>query len=325
MKAYIRKRYCAPENLELQNFQKPTPKADEILVKVRAVSINPADWHLIRGTPFLVRFLMGFPKPKNIFVGADVSGVVEEIGTKVTEFKISDEVFTDVMGTGAGSYAEYICVKATQWVSKPKNISHEAAAAVPIAGLTALQGLRDHGELKKGQKVLINGASGGVGTYAVQLAKWMGADVTAVCSSSKIALVKSLGADQIIDYTQENLGSINSQFDLVFDAVGNITAKMAQKLLTTHGICLLIGWGGFSHMMAFSISKAWINRFTKKRLGSFTAKMKVEDLKQMADLLAFGEIKSVIDKNYPFNELKKAIAYQEQGHSAGKVIVTVAG
>lgn len=323
MKAYIRKRYCGPEGLQLLDFQKPSPKADEILVKVKATSINPADWHLMRGTPYMIRLMLGFPKPKNPFLGADASGVVEEVGSEVTQFKKGDEVFTEVVGTGAGSFAEYVCVKASHWIHKPNNISHEEAAATPLAGVTAWQGLHDQGSLQPGQRVLINGASGGVGTFAVQLAKYIGAHVTAVCSTSKVAMVSSLGADEIIDYTKKDYRKLNQAYDLIFDGVGNVTPTIAKRLLKKGGTCIMVGWGGFGHFINYSLGKFWLARLYNKNLGSFTAKMKTDDLSLLADLAANKKLKPIISDHYNFSELRAAIAFQEKGHAAGKVVVRV--
>ena len=323
MKAYIRNKYCGPEALQLPEFQKPSPKADEILVKVKATSINPADWHVMRGTPYMVRLMMGFPKPKNPFIGADVSGIVEKVGSEVTQFKKGDEVFTDVMGTGAGAFAEYVCVKASHWVFKPKNISHEEAAATPIAGLTAWQGLHEQGRLQPGQRVLINGASGGVGTFAVQLARHLGAHVTAVCSTSKVEMVRSLGADEVIDYTQNDYRKHAQQFDLIFDGVGNVTPSIARRLLKKEGTCIMVGWGGFGHFINYSLSKFWFSKFSIKSLKSFTAKMKTKDLSLLAELMETKKLKPMISDHYNFSELRAAIAFQEKGHAAGKVVVRV--
>lgn len=323
MKAYIRKRYGGPEQIQLQTFQKPTPKPDEILVKVKATSINPADWRLLRGKPFLVKLMIGFPKPKSPFFGADVAGIVESKGDQVTTFSIGDQVVTDVMGTGVGAFSEYVCVKASHWVKIPEGVSIQQAAALPIASLTAWQGLKNHGQLKAGQKVLINGASGGVGHYAVQLAKYLGAEVTAICSTGKMMMVKNIGADHLVDYRHESLGDIKESFDLIFDAVGNISAGTARKLLKPKGKCLLVGWSGFGAMLSYSLGKIPIHLFSGRRLGSYTAKMKTEDLSEICQILASGKIRSVIDKEFTFSELPAAISYQEKGHCAGKVIVNI--
>lgn len=323
MKAYIRNKYCGPEGLQLLDFQKPSPKADEILVKVKATSINPADWHIMRGTPYMIRLMMGFPKPKNPFLGADTSGVVEKAGSEVTQFKKGDEVFTDVVGTGAGAFAEYVCVKASHWVLKPQSISHEEAAATPLAGITAWQGLKEQGQLRSGQRVLINGASGGVGTFTVQLAKYLGAHVTAVCSTSKVEMVRSLGADEVIDYTKKDYRKHDKPFDLIFDGVGNVTPSIAKRLLKKGGTCIMVGWGGFGHFIKYSLGKFWLSKLYNKHLGSFTAKMKTEDLSFLAELIASKKIKPMVSDHYNFSELRAAIAFQEKGHAVGKVVVRV--
>ncbi|WPZ09000.1 NAD(P)-dependent alcohol dehydrogenase [Roseivirga spongicola] len=323
MKAYIRKKYGGPNKLQLLDFQKPSPKEDELLVKVVATSVNPADWRVMRGTPYMIRLMMGVFKPKNPFIGADVSGIVEKAGSKVTQFKPGDEVFTDVMGTGAGAFAEYVCVKASHWVSKPQEVSHKEAAATPIAGITAWQGLNDIGKLQNGQQVLINGASGGVGTFAVQIAKHIGAHITAVCSTSKVEMVRSLGADVVIDYKKNDYRKLNQQFDLIFDAVGNVSPSLAKRLLKPSGICVMVGWGGFGRFIGFSLGKLWLSKASDKKLESFTAKMKTEDLSLLAELIATNRLTPMISDHSNFKELPAAIAFQEKGHAAGKVIVTV--
>lgn len=320
MKAYTRTKYGGPEVLRLGKFKIPDPAPDQLLVRVNASSVNPADWHVLRGTPYMIRLMMGFPNPKNQFLGADVSGVVEKVGSEVQNFKKGDEVFGDIMNTPAGSYSEYVCVQANFWIQKPVNISHEEAAASPLAAVTALQGLRDHGQLKSGQRVLINGASGGVGTYAVQFAKYLGANVSAVCSTSKVSQTKALGADKVIDYSKETISSNTEAYDLIFDGVGNIGPFHAKQILKKNGKCLLIGWGGFSHMIKYMMSNLFIRG---KSLDSFTAKMKTEDLRFIASLLESGKIKSVIDRTFPFDQLKEAIQYQEKGHASGKVIISM--
>lgn len=321
MQAYIKQKYGGPEVLSLGKFHKPSPKPDQLLVKVKAVSVNPLDWHGLRGTPYLIRLSMGLFKPKNSFLGADVSGIVEEVGSAITNFKPGDEVYGEINESGAGSFAEYVCVRQDFWAKKPAKISHEEAAAAPIAALTAIQGLRDHGGLKAGQKVLINGASGGVGTYAVQIAKAMGTHVTAVCSTHKVDQANKLGADEVVDYTKSDLSTLNAKFDLIFDGVGNCEAKIAKKLLKPGGTCLLVGWGGFKHMAKFALANVLVGK--KWNLTFFTAKMNLDDLAYLSELLSSGKIKSIIDKQYMFEQLPQAVAYQEDGHASGKVIVTV--
>ena len=321
MKAYIRQKYGNPEVIELLEFKKPTPTADQLLVKVKAAAVNPLDWRVMRGTPLPLRFMTGLFKPKNPFIGSDASGVVEEVGSGVKDFKPGDEVYGEIYPSGAGAFAEYVCVRTDFWAKKPNNLSHQEAAAVPVAGLTALQGLYKYGKLKQGQKLLLNGASGGVGTFALQIAKAACAHVTAICSTGKVAQSESLGADKVIDYTQTDYTQLTDKYDLIFDGVGNCQPKVAKHLLKKGGTCLLTGWGGFSHMMNHSIA----NLFTGKNsnLISFNATTNVNDLNQLTDLIESGKVKPVIDRVYNFDQLPDAIAYQEDGHASGKVIIEI--
>ena len=322
MKSFIRTKYCGPEGLVLQEMPLPILKENEVLVKVRATSINPADWHVMRGTPYFIRFTTGF-KPRSIFIGADLAGVIEQVGAKVTTWKPGDEVVSDILLSGSGAFSEYAVVREDILASKPTGVSFEQAAAVPIAGLTAIQSLRDWGKLKKGQHVLINGASGGVGTYAVQIAKWLGAEVTGICSTRNLELVRSTGADHVIDYTQENFRKQNVKYDLILDMVGNCSARAMKKLLNPKGTGLLIGWGGFAHMFAFMAYGGWLNKTSGLTLKGESAKMNVDDLNKLMELLESNQIMSVIDSTYPFEQLPEAIAQHEKGHSRGKVIVHI--
>src|SRR5881392_2899659 len=242
MKAIVYTDYGSPDVLQIREIKKPAPNDDQVLVKVRAVSINPLDWHFIEGRPYIMRGMMGgMRKPKNPRLGVDYSGTVEAVGKNVTQFKPGDEVF----GNTIGAFAEYLCPRADRAVAmKPANITFEQAAGIPVAGLTALQGLRDHGKVQPGQKVLINGASGGVGTFAVQIAKNLGAEVTGVCSTRNVDLVKSLGADHVIDYTKENFTEGAQRYDVIFDLVGNHSFSARRRVLTPNGICVLGGIGG---------------------------------------------------------------------------------
>lgn len=322
MKSYIRTRYCGPEDLELQEFPVPSLKPNEVLIKVKATSVNPADWHMMRGTPYFIRLMIGF-KPKNIFIGSDMAGVVEKIGDDVKSWKPGDAVVSDIMRSKTGAFGEYAVATEDILVGKPENVSFEDAAALPIAGLTALQALRDWGSLQEGQRVLINGASGGVGSYAVQIAKWMGTEVTGICSTLNVELVKSLGADHVIDYKHEDFRTKKEKYDLILDLVGNCTASTARKLLNPNGTVLLIGWGGFAHMIKFMTHGAWLNKTSHFNFKSNTAKMHTSDLQQLLELLESGQIKSLIDKTYTFEQLREAIAYQEKGHARGKVVVHI--
>ncbi len=321
MKSYTREVYGGPEILQLKELPTPSPKANEVLVKVRSASINPADWRLLRADPFLVRLMMGLFKPKYKQLGADMSGEVTSIGSGVNLWKVGDEVVSDIMKYGMGAYGDYVCVPQEALVRKPKNVSFDEAAAVPIAGLTALQALRDHGQVKAGQQVLINGASGGVGTYAVQIAKYLGAHVTAICSSNNKELVLSLGADKVISYNLEDYRQSNERFDLILDNVGNCSFQVAKSLLKSNGTSLLIGWSGFGHMLSYSLKGALATKTSQMSFKSFTAKMDNKDLEMMMELLANGSIKSIIEKSFPMEQLANAILLQEKGRTKGKIVV----
>jgi len=323
MKRYIRKRHCGPEGLEVVNIPTPEPAEDEVLVKVQATSINPADSHTMRGTPYFYRLMLGVSRPKNPKLGADLSGIIEKVGANVNQWQVGDEVFSDILSVGAGAFGEYICVKQQHLVRKPNGISHQAAAAVPLAGITALQSVTSNGSLKPGQQVMIIGAGGGVGTFLVQLAKHYGAEVTAVCSTGKAEKVKMLGATEIIDYTREDYRNCQKAFDLIIDAVGNCSAGTAKKLLKPNGTCLLIGWGGFGHLISYILYGWWIGLRTDRKISILTAQFSTADLSTLGSLIEAGAIVPVIDKIYSFKELPQAIAYQELGHSGGKVVVTL--
>lgn len=321
MKSYIREVYGGPEVLQLKELPTPSPKANEVLIKVRSASINPADWRLLRADPFLVRLMMGLFKPNYKLLGGDMSGEITEIGSEINQWQVGDEVVSDIMKYGMGAYGEYVCVPEDSLVRKPKNISFDEAAAVPIAGLTALQALRDHGDLKVGQSVLINGASGGVGTYAVQIAKHLGAHVTAVCSSKNKELVLSLGADRVIAYDIEDYRQCNESFDLILDNVGNCSFKTAKSLLKPEGTSLLIGWGGLGHMINYSLMGGLASKTSHMKFKGFTAQMDTKDLEVLMNLLATGAIRSVIEKSFPMEQLAEAILLQEKGRTKGKIVV----
>jgi 2-desacetyl-2-hydroxyethyl bacteriochlorophyllide A dehydrogenase len=312
------------DNLRLQNIEKPTPADHEILVRVRAASINPVDGHTIRGG-WLMRPMSGMRKPANTRFGTDFAGVVEAIGKDVTDFKPGDEVF----GAKNGAVAEYICVKAERAVvMKPSNITFEQAGSVAIAALTALQGLRDKGHIQAGQKVLINGASGGVGTFAVQIAKAFGAEVTAVCSTRNVDLVKSTGADYVIDYTKEDFTKTDQRYDLLYDLVGNHSFSERRKLLTPNGICVLAGIGGAGvhpetlGRIGRNFWNAFLSNFSKQKFVFYIAKLTKDDLSMMRDLMQSGKVSPVIDRAYKMSETQAAVRYMEEGHARGKVVIT---
>jgi NADPH:quinone reductase-like Zn-dependent oxidoreductase len=326
MKAVVYTEFGPPDVLEVRDIKKPVPNDDQILVKVRAASVNPYDWHFIRGTPYIMRVMMaGIRKPKDPRIGVDYSGTVEAVGKNVTQFKPGDEVF----GNKSGAFAEYLCPRADRTVVlKPGNITFEQAAGVPVAGLTALQGLRDKGKVQPGQKVLINGASGGVGTFAVQIAKSFGADVTGVCSGRNVDLVRSLGADHVIDYTKEDFSKGDVRYDVILDNVGTQPLSGFRRVLKPNGICVMIGGGGPNEgkwvgPMARPIKAKLMSPFISQKMSMMMAQGNKDDLNILADLMQSGKVTPVIDRTYPLSEIREAIRYLEAGHARGKVIITV--
>ena len=325
MKAIIYCNYGAA-NLKLADIQKPVPNDDQVLVKVHAASVNPYDWHFIEGTPKLMRLGVGLRKPKDPRLGGDVAGVVEAVGKNLVaagEFKLGDEVF----GLCHGAFAEY-CLGRSKLALKPANISFEQAASVPIAAITALQGLRDKGKVQPGQKVLINGASGGVGTFAVQIAKSLGADVTGVCSGKNADMVRSLGADRVIDYTKEDFTESRIQYDLILDNVGNQPLSGFKRVLKPNGICVLIGGGGANEQgvmgpMLRPIKAMLLSPFVSQEISMMMADVDKKDLNVLADLMQTGKITPVIDRRYKLSEVPDAIRYLEQGHARGKVVINI--
>jgi len=323
MKAIVYEEYGPPDVLELKDVEKPTPKKDEALIEVHAASVNPADWHLMRGAPFLARFEMGFPKPKKR-LGIDVAGTVRAVGSDVTEFQPGDEVFGDTFQAGWGGFAEYVTVAENRIVRKPANLTFEAAAAVPLAAYTALQGLRK-GKIQSGQKVLINGASGGVGTFAVQIAKSFGAEVTGVCSTRNLDLVRTIGADHVIDYTQQDFTKSGQTCDLLYCAVGNRSAADYKHALSHNGVCVVAGFTTMSHMLLqMIVLGTWISTTGRKTVRAFgNVKPNKKDLLLIKELLESGKVVPVIDRTYPLRETAEAIRYLEEGHARGKVVIAV--
>src|SRR5882724_3519857 len=324
MKAIV---YCdyGVDNLKLEDIEKPVPNDDQILVRVRAASVNPYDWHFVEGTPYVVRAMgVGLRKPKDIRLGVDFAGTVEAVGKNVTNFKPGNEVF----GGRGGAFAEYVCPRASRAVAlKPANVSFEEAASVNIAGITALQALRDKGKVQPGQKVLINGASGGVGTFAVQIAKSFGADVTGVCSTRNVDLVRSIGADHVIDYTKEDFTKSAQRYDVMYDTVGNRSLLECRQVLTPKGKAVMIGGGGPGDQgligpLVGPIKLLMLSPFVSQEMGTFLAELNQKDLTFLADLMESGKVTPVIDKRYKLSELPQAIQYLEQGHARGKVIIT---
>jgi NADPH:quinone reductase-like Zn-dependent oxidoreductase len=326
MRAVVHTDYGSPAVLQIRDIKKPVPNDNQVLVKVQAAAANPLDWHAVEGLPYASRLMAsGLRKPKNPRLGVDLAGVVEAVGKDVTEFKPDDEVF----GTGGGAFAEYASAREIRLVSKPANITFEQAAGVPVAGITALQGLRDKGKIQPGQKVLINGASGGVGTFAVQIAKSFGAEVTGVCSTRNVDLVRSLGAVHVIDYTKEDFTKGDQRYDLILDLVGNKAELALRRVLTPKGTCVMIGGGGPNERRWIGAlsrpAKAFLySQFVSQTFVTFRAEIRKEDLTFLRDLMQAGKLTPVIDKTYPLSQIADAIRYLEQGHARGKVIITVA-
>jgi NADPH:quinone reductase-like Zn-dependent oxidoreductase len=325
MKAIV---YCdyGLSNLRLEDVEKPVPNDDQVLVRVRAASVNPYDWHFIEGTPYIVRLMgVGLRKPKDIRVGVDFAGSVEAVGKNVTQFKPGDEVF----GGRGGAFAEYVCPRADRAIAlKPANITFEQAASVNIAGITALQALRDKGNVQPGQKVLINGASGGVGTFAVQIAKTFGAEVTGVCSTRNVDLVRSLGADHVIDYTKEDFAKGERRYDVILDNVPNHSLSECRRILNPNGKYVMIGGGGPNDSRWIGpfgrvINTMVVSPFVSQKMGMMMADANQKDLTILADLMQSAKVKPVIDRTYKLSEVPVAIRYLEQGHARGKVIITV--
>ncbi len=323
MKAAIYTQYGPPDVLRIMDVDTPIPKDAEILIRIRAAAVNPLDWHFLRGTPRVGRVVFGLAGPKNPRLGVDVAGQVEAVGKSVTRFKPGDAVF----GVCKGAFAEYTCAAESGLVTKPDRISFEQAAGVPIAALTALQGLRDHGRLQAGQKVLINGAAGGVGTFAVQIAKALGAEVTGVCSTRNLDLVRSIGADHVIDYTRHDFTTSGHHFDLFFDCVGNRSLSACRRVLPPKGTYVAIGGGGTDTssftLIVDSIAQMVTSWFVSQKLVGFIAKSRQEDLVTLQGLLVSGTVTPVIDRCFPLSDLPHAIRHLETGHARGKVIITV--
>jgi NADPH:quinone reductase-like Zn-dependent oxidoreductase len=323
MKAIVNTHYGSPDVLQLKEVEKSTPQDNEVLVKVHAASVNAGDWHLLRGKPFLVRLSSGLLKPKNTILGADIAGRVEAVGRNVTQFQPGDEVFGNTAKYGFGGFAEYVSVPENALVLKPTNISFEEAAAVPQAALTALQGLRDKGQIQPGQKVVIHGASGGVGTFAVQLAKSFGAEVTAVCSTRNVDRVRSIGADHVIDYTQEDFTKNGQQYDLILAVNGYHSISDYQRALHPEGTYVMSG-GSNAQMFQAMLLGPLISRTGRKKMGFLgVAKVNQKDLVFMKELLETGKVVPVIERRYPLGKTADAIRYLEEGHAQGKVVITV--
>jgi NADPH:quinone reductase-like Zn-dependent oxidoreductase len=322
MKAIVYRSYGSPDVLRLEEVPKPEVKDGEVLVRVHAAAINPLDWHLLRGKPYIVRPTSGWLTPKRNIPGIDVAGVVEAVGRDVTEFQPGDEAF----GEKSRACAEYVAGPAKLFMHKPANLTLEQAAAVPVAAATALQALRDKGKIQAGQEVLINGASGGVGTFAVQLAKSFGAQVTGVCSTPNVDLVRSLGADHVIDYTQQNFTRGNERYDLIIDNAGSRSLLAMSRVLAPTGTLVLVGAskGNWIGPIARILGASQLSRFGSKKMVGMLTDIQREDLAFLKELIEAGKITPVIDRTYPLSETADAIRYLETMRARAKVIITVA-
>jgi len=319
VKAIIYEGNGSPDILQLVDLDKPDPADNEVLIKVCAAAVNPLDWRMMRGGPFVLRALDRGPKMKH--PGVDVAGVVEAVGKNVTRFKPGDAVF----GCGKGSFAEYACAEESKLALKPENVSFEDAASSPIAALTALQALRDNGKIQPGQKVLINGAAGGVGTFAVQIAKSFGAEVAAVCSSRNLEFVRSLGADHVIDYASENFTETPERYDILLDNMGNHSLSAYRRILKPNGRLVIVGgpknvWLILARLVIAPV----ISLFVSQKMGMMLAKVKTDDLAIIGEMMRSGKVTAVIDRRYSLSDIPRAMAYAEEGHTRGKVVITVA-
>jgi len=327
MKAIVYHNYGSADVLRCEEIDKPMAGDNEVLIKVRAASINPLDWKLMKGGPFLVRILLGLGKPKMRRPGVDVAGEVEAVGRNVTQFKPGDQVF----GTCVGAFAEYATSASvfgmkSALVIKPENVTFEQAASAPVAALTALQGLRDKGRIQAGQKILINGAAGGVGTFAVQLARLFGANVTGVCSTANVDMVRSIGADRVIDYTQDDFTKDRQSYDLFLDCIGNHSLSACRRILNPKGILVMIGApddGGVIDLVARMIGALVWSWFGTRKMVFFIARMNREDLATVGEFMATGKVTPVIDKRYRLTDAREALRYMEKGHARGKVVITL--
>jgi NADPH:quinone reductase-like Zn-dependent oxidoreductase len=317
MKAFTYQKYGPPETLRMTEIDKPAPDPDEVLVKVLAVSVNAADWHALRGKPLFSRATLGLLRPKHQLLGVDIAGQVEAVGGGVTGFQPGDEVYANLLDHGYGGFAEYVAVPVSVMALKPANLSFEEAAAVPMAAVTALQGLGRHGELQPGQQVLINGATGGVGTFAVQLAKAYGAEVTAVTSTPNLELVRSLGADHVVDYTTTDVVASGRRYDRILDTVGNRSVPEFRRALTEGGKAAVTGFTSVAKLLGVSLRGG-------KTIAMVQAHATTRDLELLSELIEAGKVRPQIDRRYRFADIPAAIAYLEQGHARAKVVVEVA-
>lgn len=320
MKAIVYTAYGSPDVLQLKEVEKPVPGAGDVLIEVHAASANPLDWHLMRADPLFVRLGSGLRRPKDPRLGADVAGRVAAVGQNVTQFQPGDEVF----GSGLGSFAEYVSIPAHRLAFLPTGASFEEAAAIPVAAVTALQGLRDKGQLRPGQQVLIHGASGGVGTFAVQIARALGAEVSGVCSTQNMELVRSLGATHVIDYTREDFTRSGQRYDLIYDAVGNRSVAAYRRALKPHGVCVIAGFHSVLRLFEHMLLGPLRSTIGHKKIGLMgMANMSQSDLLYMKELLETGSVVPVVGRRYPLHEVSEALRYLEGGHACGKVVIVV--
>jgi NADPH:quinone reductase-like Zn-dependent oxidoreductase len=316
MKAFICEKYGPPEILRMTEVEKPAPNADEVLVKVLGISVNPADWRSMRAKPLFSRATLGLLRPKHKILGGDIAGRVEAVGSGVHHLKPGDEVYANLLDHGSGGFAEYVSVPVGVTSLKPANLSFEEAAAVPMAAVTALQGLRHHGEIQPGQRVLINGASGGIGTFAVQIAKSYGSEVTGVTSTRNLDLVGSLGADHVVDYTTGDFARSGQRYDLILDTIGNRSVRDLRRALDQGGKAAVVGFTSVAKLIGVSLRG--------KDVAMVSAHVATEDLEFLSKLIEAGNVRPQIDRRYPFIEIPAAIKYLEQGHARGKVVVGAA-
>ena len=317
MKAFLSEKYGSPETLRMAEVDRPAPGVDDVLVRVLGISVNPADWHSLRGKPLFSRATLGLLRPKHTILGVDIAGQVEAVGAGVTQFKPGDEVYANLLHHGYGGFAEYVAAAVSVTSLKPANLSFEEAAAVPMAAVTALHGLRHHAELQPEQKVLINGASGGVGTFAVQIAKFYRAEVTGVTSTGNVDLVRSLGADHVIDYTTTDFVRTGQQYDLVLDTVGNRSVPHLKQALADRGKAAVTGFTSVAKLAGVSLRGG-------KDVAMVTARVTANDLELLSEMIETGTVRPQIDRRYPFAETPAALAYLERGHARGKVAVGLA-
>ncbi|HXA76889.1 MAG TPA: NAD(P)-dependent alcohol dehydrogenase [Candidatus Acidoferrales bacterium] len=321
MKAAVHREYGPPDVVQIEDVEKPVANDNEVLIEVRAASVNPLDWHFMRGKPYIVRLFTGLRKPRNPRMGRDLAGRVEAVGKNVRRFHPGDEVF----GAGGGAFADYACVRENALSLKPTNLTFEQAAAVPVAAISALQGVRDKGRIQLGQKVLINGAAGGVGTFAVQIAKSFGADVTGVCSTRNVNMVRSIGADRVIDYTREDFTESGERYDFIFDCVGNRSLSDLRRVMSPRAISLGFGApkGQWIAPLTGALKALVWSMFRSQKLVGFIASINNQDLVVLKELIESKKVTPVIDRRYRLSEAPEAIRYLEEGHARGKVVITL--